>query len=136
MSNKEIENLKKKVKDLEWEIDNAHAYIFNITPYRESEDMVEDLCDQIAILEGRMHPHCIVCNCDRRKPIGHRTCICGVYSKYDVSRMNEEIGKLSEFLMKEFGGPDRNESACEMAIRLLTNYKKILTDISIMKERG
>lgn len=55
------------------------------------------------------------------------------------SKSETEIDHLSIFLIEEFGGTDRNESAVEMAIRLLLDYKAIkdnTSKIAMMKERG
>lgn len=41
----------------------------------------------------------------------------------DVSELSNQIGQLAQVLMDEFGGPTENESACEMAIRVLREQK-------------
>lgn len=52
------------------------------------------------------------------------------------SQSDQEIDNLSIFLIEEFGGTDRNESACEMAIRVISDYKKRIEEVAMMKERG
>lgn len=40
-------------------------------------------------------------------------------------KLEAEISKLTDVLMKDFGGPTENESACEMAVRLLKELKTL-----------
>ena len=40
-----------------------------------------------------------------------------------------QVEGLADVLLKEFGGPVCDESACEMAIRLLRQYKRRLADV-------
>lgn len=48
---------------------------------------------------------------------------CQVTAKQMFKQANEKIAKLATVLLEEFGGPTQNESACEMAIRVLREQR-------------
>ncbi len=43
--------------------------------------------------------------------------------------LHQQIDSLASVLLQEFGGPTQNESACEMAVRLLREHAKEVADL-------
>ncbi len=43
--------------------------------------------------------------------------------------LDKQIDSLASVLLQEFGGPTQNESACEMAVRLLREFKQRIAEL-------
>ncbi len=48
--------------------------------------------------------------------------------------LDREIDALASVLLQEFGGPTQNESACEMAVRLLREFRKRISELGTYGE--